>query len=113
MIGSRGAARRLPTGLGRGLRGAYNGYYGIVFSRLSGSRVICFDADPVACARVVRTCRLNGEVGDRIGVGQAYAAFEVNEPENCTTLDVVAGESRGFVPDLIKIDVEGADCRFL
>jgi hypothetical protein len=38
--------------------GAYNGSYGIAFSRLSGSRVICFDARPGR----VRTCGRNMQV---------------------------------------------------
>ena len=93
--------------------GGYNGYYALAFSRLSGAPVICLDSDEAACDRIRRTCRANGHVGARILVRETYAAWEINEAQNCTTLDALAAERDGFVPDLVKIDVEGAELSVL
>ena len=70
---------------------------------------MCFDNDAAACERIRQTCAAYGEIGARVQVQETYAGWEVNEAQNCTTLDVVASSEDGFLPDLVKVDVEGAE----
>ena len=93
--------------------GAYNGYYGLMFARRSGAPALCFESDEEACRRIERNRAANPGLAALVGVRHSYAAFEVNEAENCTTLDVAAASEGGFEPDLVKIDVEGAEASVL
>jgi hypothetical protein len=142
----RAGVRRLPLGLGRGLRlelhpsspldmylglyeyeltrhieelcrpgyvcfdiGAFDGYYALVFSRLTGSRVIVFDSDEEACARIRRNCDLNPPHGNRVEIHRSFVAFETNPSQNCVALDDVLGSGAVPVPDLLKLDVDRAE----
>ena len=141
-----GRVRRLPLGLGRGLRmelhpsspldmylglyeyelaphvrelcrpghvcfdiGAFDGYYSLVFSRLTASRVIVFDADPEACERIRRNCDLNPELGRRVEIRRSFVAFETNPAESCVALDDLVRDGDVPVPDLLKLDVDRAE----
>jgi Methyltransferase FkbM domain len=147
MIVGRGAGpRRLPFGIGHGLRveidptspldmylglyefeiakhieelcrpgsvcfdiGGFDGYYALIMSRLTGGRVIVFEADPDSCGRIRRNCDANPGIGERVEIENAYVGFETNVPENCIALDdkLAAGELP--LPDFIKMDIDRAE----
>jgi hypothetical protein len=146
IVGKSTEARRIPFGIGQGLRmeidptspldmylgfyeyeiakyvrefcrpgylcfdvGGFDGYYSLVFSRLTGGRVIVFDSDPESCARIRRNCDANQPHGDRVEIRNAFVAFETNPEENCIALENGLSEGRLPVPDLIKIDVDRAE----
>ena len=93
--------------------GGFDGYYALVFSRLTGGRVIVFDSDPASCARIRRNCDANQPHGSRIEIENAFVAFETNPEENCIALDDLLKAGRLPIPDLIKIDVDRAELSVL
>src|SRR4051812_44981939 len=52
--------------------GAFDGYYALVFTRLTGAPVVVFDSDTASCTRVRRNCNLNPELGARVEIREAY-----------------------------------------
>jgi Methyltransferase FkbM domain len=150
LAGDPGRPRRLPFGLGHGLRleidptspfdmylglyefelapyvrefctpgarcfdiGAFDGYYALVFSRLTGSEVIVFESDADACRRVRRNCDANPDRGARVEIRHRYVAFETNPAENCIALDDCLRRGELFAPDVIKVDVDRAELSVL
>lgn len=144
-----GAVRRVPLGLGRGLRleadeastlhtylgsaeveiarhlrafatpgtrafdvGSNNGWYALVLSRLTGAPTAAFDFDPVCLARIERNLARNPGPGGRVTLVPAYVTATVDPAEQADTLDRIAYEDL-WVPDLLKIDVEGAELSVL
>jgi hypothetical protein len=89
--------------------GGFDGYYALVFSRLTGARVVVFESDPVSCARVRRNCDANQPHGDRVEIENAFVAFETNPQENCIALDDRLNERSLPIPDVIKMDVDRAE----
>ena len=89
--------------------GGFDGYYALVFTRLTGAIVVVFDSEPESCARVQRNCALNPELGARVDVRQAYVAFETNPAENAVALDDLLARGEIPVPGLIKMDVDRAE----
>jgi hypothetical protein len=93
--------------------GAFDGYYALVFSRLTGSDVVVFESDIEACERVRRNCDANPGLGERVDIRHAYVAFETNPGENCIALDDCVRRGDLFLPDVIKIDVDRAELSVL
>lgn len=87
--------------------GAGNGYYALACARLTGARVLAFEADEPSIDLIRRNCAANPE-GRLVEVRHAYVAFERNEGANCVTLD---DEAPGA--GLLKVDVEGAEASVL
>jgi hypothetical protein len=146
VVGKNGGLRRIPFGIGSGLRlaldptspldmylglyefeiakyvkefcrpdylcfdiGGFDGYYALVFSRLTGERVIVFESDPDSCARVRRNCDVNAPAGSRVEIENTFVAFETNEAENCIALDDRLKAGTLPLPDMIKMDVDRAE----
>jgi len=142
-----GAVRRVPLGLGRGLRleadprstlhtylgtaeieiarhlrrfaqpgarafdvGSNNGWYAMVLSRLTGQQAVAFDFDPECLARIERNLARNA--GADVRLVAAYVTATVDRAQGTDTLDRLAFEEL-WVPDLLKIDVEGAELSVL
>jgi FkbM family methyltransferase len=108
------------------------------FAADNNQQVVAFEPTSRACARIYENCNINGvidrvkieksalsnrsgtleflhyENSSRISSGASYVAglshFDVHSRELCeaTTLDEYIARS-GLVPDLLKIDVEGAE----
>jgi methyltransferase FkbM-like protein len=89
--------------------GSFDGYYALVFSRLTEGRVAVFESDPAACERIRRNCTANQPHGDRVEIENAFVAFETNPGENCIALDDRLAEGRLPTPDVIKMDVDRAE----
>jgi Methyltransferase FkbM domain len=89
--------------------GSFDGYYALVFSRLTGGRVIVFESDPISCARIRRNCDANEAYGNSVEIENAFVAFETNPKENCIALDDRLREGRLPLPDMIKMDVDRAE----
>jgi hypothetical protein len=82
--------------------GGCKGYDALVLARLTGSRVVSFEADSAACRRMRANFELNPE-GSRIQVVEGI----VGAPGADVTLDGYAAECRA--PGFVKIDVEGGE----
>ena len=89
--------------------GSANGYYALACARLTGGRALAIEADAGGAELIRRNCLANPGVGERVDVLHAYAAFESNPAQNCVTLDELVREGRAPMPDLVKVDVEGAE----
>jgi precorrin-6B methylase 2 len=140
-----GAVRRIPFGLGRGLRleadpqttlhvylgtaeieiaghfrrlarpgcvcfdvGSNNGYYAMALTRLTGVGAVAFEFAPEAIQRIRRNLARNGALGGSVRVVEAYVTSVVDPHQGANTLDRLSQEL-ATVPDLLKIDVEGAE----
>jgi len=91
--------------------GGQSGYYALTFARLTDSNVISFDCDPDSCTEMEMAFAHNRALGRRISVICKY----VGEQSSATdvSLDDIAFSQRGFVPDVVKMDIEGAEYRAL
>lgn len=93
--------------------GGQSGYDALILAKLTGGRVLSFEVDPEACAEMEATFEANEDLSSRIGVVRGFVG-DVSDPANGrTTLDEVARSSGGFVPDLVKIDIEGGELEAL
>lgn len=82
--------------------GANVGYHSLTLARLSGGPVVAFEPDPAAGA-ILRANIAHNNFAIRI----VSAAVGARDDANTITLDRAAAEN--FIPDLIKIDIEGAE----
>jgi FkbM family methyltransferase len=93
--------------------GGHDGYYAMVLARLTSSEVISFEFDETSVARMRRNLTLNPQVAGNIRIVQTYVAHEHVEQPRADTLDSLIEVGETFAPDLIKIDVEGAEASVL
>jgi precorrin-6B methylase 2 len=92
--------------------GNAEGYYTLAFLRLcaDGGRVIAFEANPAANRAFRVTMERNG-IADRVDLIEAF----VGDGSDATTISVDATmrERALPLPDVVKIDVEGAEVQVL
>jgi precorrin-6B methylase 2 len=94
--------------------GAREGYFTLALAKLSaGGRVLAFEVDPGWCASLRRNIDANPFLVPRPEVRQAHVAASTDQERGDVTLDDSAFSVDGFVPDLIKIDIEGGELRAL
>jgi hypothetical protein len=93
--------------------GGHNAYYAMVLARLTQRPVISFEFDPAGVERMHRNLALNPPLADRVEIRQVYLSYERNDALGAATLDEVVAGDRLAPPDLLKIDVEGAESRVL
>jgi methyltransferase FkbM-like protein len=109
-----GHIRRLAT---PGVRsfdiGGEVGYYALVLARLTGAQVTTFEFRPDAIARIERNLECNPALAGQVTVFPAYVAAERAADPRCETLDHLVDAGLVHAPDLIKIDVEGAEANVL
>jgi hypothetical protein len=87
--------------------GAREGYVALVLARLSqGGRVLAVEADPAELERLQRNIELNSSLTRAPEPRLARVTGRVGSDRD-VTLDDLAFEEDGFVPDLVKLDVEG------
>lgn len=143
-------ARRLPIGIGRGIRleidfahhtrlyaglyeielnsslrrlcppgtrsfdvGAHFGYDALVLAKISDSDVRSFECEPPLAERMKRNLALNPQLAERIRLSLAYVDARSDPARGRITLDDAALGEDGFVPEFVKIDVEGAEAEVL
>lgn len=93
--------------------GGHDAYYAMVLARLTGSEVISFEFDEVCLAGMRRNLALNPQLAGCIRIVATYVAHEQVESPRADTLDSLIEAGRVFEPDLVKIDVEGAEASVL
>jgi len=89
--------------------GAQIGYHSLLFARLGGGRVAAFECDPESVAVLEHNLTLNPELAERIEVVRGVVGVGPGE----VGLDEFAYSRAGFVPDFIKVDVDGGELQVL
>ena len=89
--------------------GAGEGYYSLVLSKLTGAQVVAFEVDRPSLERLERHRLANMPVGDRVVVHPQFVAASSEPDRNRVALDDLANTPGMPTPDLLKIDVEGAE----
>jgi hypothetical protein len=93
--------------------GGYDAYYAMVFARLAGARVTSFEFRSEAVARMRRNLSLNPGLGSCVQIVQTYLAHESNSTPRTDTVDCLVSTGTVMPPDLMIIDVEGAEAEVL
>ncbi len=89
--------------------GSESGYYAIVFARRSGGRALAVEADAMTCERLRRNVDANASLSQRIDVLDARVARLTDAATGAVSIDDLAYQEGGFIPDLVKMDVEGSE----
>ncbi len=89
--------------------GSESGYYALVFARRSGGRALAVEADATTCERLRRNVVANASLSQRIDVLEARVARLTDAATGAVSIDDLAYREGGFVPDLVKMDVEGSE----
>lgn len=89
--------------------GGQFGYDALVIAKLSGGPVLSFECDPAMCGELRENVRSNVRFRRQIQVMEAFVTSESDPSSNRVTLDDVAFCETGFVPDFIKMDIEGSE----
>jgi hypothetical protein len=89
--------------------GGHLGYDALVLAKLSkGGRVASFEAEADRCARIEEAVRANPSFASRVTVHNTFVG-RAPGGEAVIALDEFAYDSDGFIPDVIKMDIEGAE----
>jgi Methyltransferase FkbM domain len=84
-----------------------DGYYALVFSKLTGADVLAVDGADDAVAQIKSNIAANPEHGRRIAIRQT----RITNGADGMSLDQLADEF--FVPDFIKLDIDGYEVEAL
>jgi methyltransferase FkbM-like protein len=87
--------------------GGYLGYDAVVLAKLCHSDVASFECDIANCGRMQRTFVANRELNRHLRVVNARVGARSDESAGVISLDDFAFSPDGFIPDLIKVDIEG------
>jgi len=87
--------------------GAQYGFDALMFAQLGAPRVLTVEADPELEPLIRGNIERNGMVG-RVSIDINWVA---DGTEGTTTLDELAAKT--FMPDFVKMDIEGAEARAL
>jgi Methyltransferase FkbM domain len=90
--------------------GAQDGYDALIFAKLTGAAVASFESDP---GRVHGSMAANFGLNSRLGALITSVTGEVGDAAGQLSLDDWAFGHDGFVPDLIKLDIEGGEASAL
>lgn len=93
--------------------GGNDAYYALVLARLTCADVVSFEFDAPSVARMQRNMSLNPELAAKIGIVETYVAHETCVSPKADTLDDMVSSGKVPEPDLMKIDVEGAETSVL
>jgi hypothetical protein len=91
--------------------GAHDGYYALILAKLGRGRVKAVEPDAEARGDLARVLAANPELAAFVEVvAEPVGASQIG---SSTTLDALSWGPGGFVPDLVKIDVEGGEADVL
>jgi methyltransferase FkbM-like protein len=91
--------------------GGQFGYDALLMAKLTGGPVVSVECDPAAVERMERNFAANPRLAPRLVAWNAAAAASTDEGAGMIALDDLA--ERTFVPDVVKIDIEGAEAEAL
>jgi predicted RNA methylase len=89
--------------------GAESGYYALVFARRGGGRVVAVEANGRTCERLRRNVDANPTLAPTVKVIHGRVARQTSTSSGAVSIDDLVYGAAGFVPDLVKLDVEGKE----
>ena len=93
--------------------GGQEGYDALVLAKLSGAEVVSFECEPALCDRMERSFAANPALRPLLRARRAFVAERTDPATGRLALDDVAYGEGGFVPDFVKIDIEGGEAAAL
>jgi len=93
--------------------GGQYGYDALVLAKLSGGRVLTFESDKECCLSIGRSVAANPGLHGSVQVQHAFVTAVSDAGNGKVALDDVAFGADGFVPDFMKIDIEGEEVQAL
>ncbi len=93
--------------------GGQNGYDAMVIARLTGAQVLSFECESELADAMRRSVVANPDLKDLVHVHDGYVTHRSYKTESLIALDDVAFGEDGFMPDFIKMDIEGAELEAL
>ena len=84
-----------------------------MLARQTGCDVVTFEFDEACVSRVRRNLALNPRLARHVTLVETYVAHEHSSFPRADTLDDLVDSGRLFMPDFIKLDVEGAEANVL
>lgn len=88
--------------------GGQYGYDALVFAKMTGGQVITFECDDAVFARMAHTITLNPRLAPLVVPVKAVVG---TGQDGSVSIDEYSAKS--FIPDFIKVDVEGAEVNVL
>lgn len=92
--------------------GGQLGYDALVFAKRTGGRVVTFECEAVWCRSIRHALVANPALCDLIDLVEAEVADRHDADAGTVTLDAHSGKT-GWDPDIVKLDVEGAELKVL
>jgi hypothetical protein len=89
------------------------GYNALIMAKLTCGRVASFECDAGVCDRIRATFAANAKIGGGLDVRECFVSSRTDPAEGRIALDDAAFGDRGFVPDVVNIDVEGGEAAVL
>jgi methyltransferase FkbM-like protein len=89
--------------------GGQTGYDALVLARLTPGRVVSIDCDPTAAARMRRVFASNPRLRDRLSVIETTVGRCTDAAGGVRSLDEIAYSPESFVPDFVKLDIDGGE----
>jgi precorrin-6B methylase 2 len=93
--------------------GSYDGHVAMILAKLTGSEVVCFEADEARISQMNANLALNPSLAKHIRSINTYVAHEATESPRTDSLDNLIADGQVLVPDFVKIDAEGAEAQVL
>jgi hypothetical protein len=91
--------------------GGQFGYDALLMAKLTGGAVVSVECDPLSIERMKRNFAANPSLARRLAPWSAAASATTDERAGTISLDDLA--ERTFLPDVVKIDIEGGEARAL
>lgn len=89
--------------------GAQFGYDALLLAKLSGGRVASFECDDDILDELARNVASNEHLRGRIEIVKGFVTSTTDQASGSIALDDVAFGGSAFVPDFIKMDIEGGE----
>ena len=89
--------------------GSGTGYYALAIAALGGGRALAFEFDPSSLSALRTNIAANPVLAARVEICPRAVGSENDPDRGVVALDDVAYRGRAFVPDVLKIDIDGGE----
>lgn len=89
--------------------GGQYGYDSLVLAKLSRNRVITFECEQELCRQISHSIAANPSLEELVSIRHAFVGRVTRPSTLHISLDDVAYAQDGFLPDFVKMDIEGGE----